>query len=158
MVCSRSLCHLSLLKANFKRYPLWANELQKVPPAWPLRQSEATGLTPREHLAVNPHVGTAASRLPGPERWVPSVSKPIWPNPSHSSDYTTIHKALAPSSCLVLNKYLWMDEWMFHTVRLYQSPLPVPYSNYCYSYVLFKDVSRISNGQNKAEGSNETGL
>ena len=111
--CALEVCViLASSKQILKDTPLWANELQKVPPARPLRQSEAAGLTPRQHLAVNPHVGTAASRLQGPGRWTPSVSKPIWPNALHSSQMIPPYTRpwLQAHAWCLINICEWMNE------------------------------------------------
>ena len=81
-----SACHLGLLKVNVKRCPptpaQWANELQKVPPTPPLRQTQATGLTspPTTPDGILPRIPVWAQPLPGCK--VQGGGCPLFPSPS----------------------------------------------------------------------------
>ena len=87
-VCCVTACHLGLLKVNFKRRPPVGKQVTKST-SHPTPQADTGHRTdhpqPRRHLAANPRVGTATSRMHGPGRQMPSLSKPIWPNPLHST-------------------------------------------------------------------------
>ena len=87
-VCCVTGCHLGLLKVNFKRRPPVGKQVTKST-SHPTPQADTGHRTdhpqPRRHLAANPRVGTATSRMHGPGRQMPSLSKPIWPNPLHST-------------------------------------------------------------------------
>lgn len=94
-----SLCHLSLSKANFKKCLLSYFFRQKT------QNWAPDGI-------LLPHVATAPFRLQGPYRQAPkpSASKLVWPKHLCSTQIVSLFvEALAPSSCLVLNKCLLIN-------------------------------------------------
>lgn len=129
-------------QVNYKSCPLSNSSGRQRPQDWP-----ADGIL----LWIKKHPFPMWAQLPAGckvQGRVPSVSNPIWPSSLCSTQIMPLYTdTLAPSSCLVHDKCLWMNkwmnEWMSGNIKLYQR-ISLPTGNYCCIYSLGKVASSIS--------------